>query len=117
MICKGYKTYRIMPLFWEMYYPNYKVETPEYEQQIMDAYATLLFPEEYNKETGVIEYKKTKDKLKEGVADITTSQLKNKEISYFCEKNPNHVEGNDLVCLAKMDLSILKKRLLGALFE
>jgi len=117
LICKGYKTYRIMPLFWEQYYPCYKEETPEYEQEIMDAYATLLFSEEYNKATGVIEYHKIKDRLKEGVADITQSQLKNKEISYFCEKNPNHAGGNDLVCLAKIDKSLLKKRLLGALFE
>ncbi len=117
LICKGYKTYRIMPLFWNEFYPNYKTETPSYEQSIIDAYAEKLYPNEYNKDSGVIEYKTTKDKLKDGVADIDERQLKNKDIAYFCKRNPEHHNGNDLACLAKIDKSLLKKRLLGLLFE
>ena len=117
LICKGYKTYRIMPLFWNEFYPNYKTQTPPYEQSIIDAYAELLYPDEYNRVTGVIEYKSVKDKLKDGVADIDEHQLRNKDISYFCTKNPNHTNGNDLACLAKIDKSLLKKRMLGLLFK
>ena len=117
LICKGYKTYRIMPLFWNEFYPSYKVETPPYEQSIIDAYAQLLYPGEYNRITGVIEYKSTKDKLKAGIADVGEHELKNKDIAYFCMKNPNHANGDDLACLAKIDKSLLKKRLLGVLFE
>jgi len=117
LICKGYKTYRIMPLFWNEFYPNYKTQTPPYEQSIIDAYAELLYPDEYNRNTGVIEYKSAKDKLKDGVADIGEHQLKNKDIAYFCKKNPNHSNGNYIACLAKIDKYLLKKRLLGLLFE
>lgn len=117
LICKGYKTYRIMPLFWNEFYPSCERETPPYEQSIIDAYAELLYPDEYNHVTGVIEYKSAKDKLKDGVADIGERQMKNKDIAYFCMKNPNHTNGSDLACLAKIDKSLLKKRLLGVLFE
>ncbi len=117
LICKGYKTYRIMPLFWTEFYPNYKSDIPEYEQKIIDAYASTLYPNEYNPQNGVIEYTSIKDKLKDGVADIGESQLKNKDIAFFCKSNPNYYKGNDLACLARIDKSLLKKKLLGMLFE
>ncbi|MBQ9111274.1 MAG: hypothetical protein IJY06_07900 [Oscillospiraceae bacterium] len=117
LICKGYKTYRIMPLFWSEFYPNHRSATPEYEQKIMDAYAHALYPDEYNPETGVIEYRGIKDKLKSGVADVGTKELRNKDIAYFCERNPRHVEGCDLVCLAKIDRKLLKKRAAELVFQ
>lgn len=109
LICKGYKTYRMLPVFWKEFYPNYRCETPAYAKQIMDAYASCLYPEEYNPQTGVVEYKSTKDKLKTGVADIGERELRNKDIAFFCEKNPKHTEGNDIACLAKIDRNVLKK--------
>ena len=108
LICKGYKTYRIMPLFWRDYYPNYKTPTPEYEQKIIHAYASLLYPEDYNPETGVIEYRHTKDKLRAGVADAEPGKLKNKDVAFFCNANPGHADGNDLACLTKIDRAVLK---------
>lgn len=110
LICKGYKTYRIMPLFWKEFYPNYRMETPEYEQKIIDAYASHLYPDEYNSKTGVIEYKKVKDKLKDGVANVGEREMKNKDIAFFCKANPNFADGNDIACLAKIDINILKRR-------
>lgn len=117
LISKGYKTYRIMPLFWTHFFPNYKSETPEFEQKIIDTYATMLYPGEYNQSTGVIEYKSVKDKLKSGVADIGEHELKNADVAFFVQRNPNYFIGNDLACLAKIDKSMLKKRVIGLLFE
>lgn len=117
LICKGYKTYRIMPLFWTEFYPNYKAETPAYEQSIINAYAEKLYPLEYNPDSGVVEYKSVKDRLKSGVADIGERELKNKDTAYFLQRNPGYIKGNDLACLAKIDRSLLKKRTLGLLFS
>jgi hypothetical protein len=117
LICKGYKTYRILPVFWTEFYPTYKAPTPAYEQAIIDAYASYLYPDEYDKNTGVIQYKTVKDKLKKGVADIGESQLKNKDVAFFQQKNPTHINGDDLACLAKIDTSVIKKRILGLMFE
>ena len=75
LICKGYKTYRMLPLFFSEFYPNYRSKTPHYEQSIMDTYASLLYGDDYNKDSGVMEYKNIKDKLKEGVADIGSREL------------------------------------------
>lgn len=117
LICKGYKTFCMLPLFFTEFYPNYRFPTPPYEQRIMDAYARILYGEEYNCDTGVIEYHTCKDKLKSGVADIGSRELRNKDIAYFTQANPGYGNGNDLVCLAKLDRAILRKRAGKLLFE
>lgn len=117
LICKGHKTYRILPLFWTEFYPNYRCETPAEMQQIIDAYATTLFQDDYNSQTGVMEYKSVKDKLKSGVADIGERELRNRDVAFFCEKNPGYINGNDLACVAKIDKEVLKKNLREFLFN
>ncbi len=116
LICKGYKTYRILPLFWRECYPNYRFETPARVKSIIDAYASALYPDEYNPVTGVIEYKHTKDKLRAGVADIDDHALRSRDTSFFCKANPGHINGNDIACLAKFDRSLLNPRMLKVMF-
>lgn len=111
LICKGYKTYGILPLIWAEFYPNCRCETPAYEKKIIDSYAQALYPGEYNPETGVVEYRHIKDKLKAGVAEIDSRHMKNPDVAFFCEKNPHHADGNDLVCLAKFDRAAVKPRM------
>lgn len=117
LICKGYKTYRMLPVFFAEFYPNYRMPTPEYEQSIIDAYAAKLYGGEYNREKGVIEYRGVKDKLKQGVADVGSREMKNKDIAFFCQANPGHTKGNDLACLAKLDRTLLNKRVAEILFQ
>ena len=117
LICKGYKTYRILPLFWREFYPSYKGAVPEYEKKIIDAYASALYPGEYDPKSGVIEYRHTKDRLKPGVADIDEHRLKNRDVAFFSSANPGHAQGNDLACLAKIDRTLLRKHAPELLFK
>lgn len=115
LISKGYKTYKMLPLFFKEFYPNHNRETPVYEKKIMDTFSKEQYPKDYDENSGVIKYKEIKDKLKEGVADITDKQLKDKDIEYFIKVNPGYINGDDLVCLAKLSRDNLKstgKRLL-----
>ncbi len=101
IICKGYKTYKILPTFFNTFHPNCTEETPKKEQQIIDAFGEF-YSEDYNKNTGVIEYKNLKDALKKGVADINEAKLKNKHTAFFVQKNPGHLNGDDLVCITSL---------------
>ena len=117
LICKGYKTYCMLPLFFTEFYPDRRRPTPPYERRIIDTYAAALYGDEYNPATGVIEYRRVKDKLKKGVADIGSRELKNKDIAFFTRANPGYADGNDLACLARLDRSALKKRAEKILFS
>jgi len=108
LISKGYKTYKMLPAFFKKSYPSYKEQAPKYIQDIMNAFGNASYPEEFDEESGVIKYKHVKDKLKEGVADIDDKKLRDKHIKYFVEINPTYIDGNDLVCLAKMEKDNLR---------
>lgn len=116
LISKGYKTYRILPVFFSEFYPSCGKAVPPLEKAVMDAYASILYPDEYNPETGVIQYAAAKDKLKDGIADITEKELRNPDIRFFIEANPDYRKGNDLVCLARLDEDSLQPRARGLLF-
>lgn len=117
LICKGYKTYRLLPLFWKEFYPCRSCETPDFERKIINAYAGALYPDEYNPKTGVVEYRNVKDKLRKGVADVDDKRLKNRDIAFFCQANPGWINGNDIACLAKFDRSLLRSRMPELLFN
>jgi hypothetical protein len=115
LISKGYKTYKMLPLFFNDFYPNHKVKTPTFEQELIHSFGCTKYPNEYSRERGVIFYKGNKDKLKVGVADITAKQLKDLNVIHFLKLNPEYFKGNDLVCIAKLTEENLKpavKRLL-----
>lgn len=109
LISKGYKTYKMLPVFFEDFYPNYKNGTPAFEKRIMDKFGETLYPDDYDKDSGVIKYKDVKDKLKQGVADITERQLRDKDINYFLDINSNYTDGDDLVCLTKLSQDNLRR--------
>lgn len=109
LICKGYKTYSFLPLYFKNYYPNHEIETPIFEQKIMDEYAFIKYGEKYNKETGIIYNDGSNDYLKNNVAPVTERKLKKPIVKYFVNKNPGHENGDELVCLAEFKHSNLKK--------
>ncbi len=109
LISKGYKTYKMLPLFFKEFYPSYKKPTPIYEKSIIDAFGKERYPDEYNEKSGNVEYNKTKDRLKKGVANIDEKHSKDKHIEFFANKNPGHIDGNDIVCLTSLKEDNIRK--------
>lgn len=109
LLSKGYKTYKYLPVFFNEFYPRVNIGTPEFEQEIMDNYGYTYYKEAYNKEKGIIEMNQTKDYLKDWVAEVPESKLKDKNIEFFVQKNSDYRKGNELVCLASITRENLKK--------
>lgn len=102
IISKGHRTYRILPTFFKTFYPTHRSDTPKEAQAIMDAYASTLFPQDYDPSTGVIAYQFAKDRLKDNVAYPDPARLTQPDIKFFIERNPGWSEGHDLVCLTRL---------------
>lgn len=117
LISKGYKTYMMLPMFFKEYYPCCRRETPEYYQEIMDGFGEEMYKDTYNRNSGVIEYREKKDKLKTGVADIDEKHLRRPEIKFFVDKNPLFWQGNDLVCLVNFKTDNLLEKTRKILFR
>jgi hypothetical protein len=108
LISKGYKTYKMLPVYFNSYYPRYGMATPQFEKSVMDAFGQFKYPDQYDSDTGVIHYHNTKDKLKKGVADIDEKRLRDKHIEFFNQINPNHIIGDDLVCMTGISIENLR---------
>lgn len=108
LICKGYKTYRLLPLFFRSFYPREGTPTPLREKAIIDAYGSLLYPREYDAASGIIRYSVKKDALRAGVADITEKERRNPHIRFFEQVNPGYLQGDDLACLARFSTENLR---------
>jgi hypothetical protein len=102
LISKGYKTYRFLPVFFHEFYPRHNVPTRTWEQCVIDALARSRYPDEYDARTGVIQATPSQYRLREGIADITAERLTDPHVRFFQTRNPGHVRGDELCCLAPL---------------
>lgn len=110
LICKGQRTYRILPTFFTDYWPDRHRPTPPEAARIMAGYATTLFPDDYDPATGVLAYRHPKDRLRPGIAGVDEVTVRNRDAAFFAERNPGHALGHDLVCLTELDPGNLRPR-------
>lgn len=102
LISKGYKTYRFLPLFFREFYPRYDIPTPQWIEQLIDALAWQKFPRSYDAAAGLVRADGIKDRLRPGVADLTTERLRDPHVRFFAQRNPGHGCGEELCCLAPL---------------
>jgi hypothetical protein len=109
LICKGYKTYRFLPIFFKNFFPCLNRQTPAYEQSLIDAFAYARYPGEYNPATGVITHTAATDRLKAEIGFIDARRLRNSHVAFFARKNPDHSSGDELACLCQISVDNLTR--------
>lgn len=102
LISQGYKTYRFLPIFFHEFYPRHDVSTPGWVAPMIAALAHSRYPEEYDAATNVIRATSRQYRLRDGVADITSERLNDPHVRFFQTRNPGHVRGDELCCLAPL---------------
>lgn len=109
LISSGYKTYRFLPLFAKEFYPHYKYTTPPETQKLMHKLASERFGHEYHPDLGIVRFKTGNTPLAEGIGEISARRLRNPHIRFFVDKNPGHANGDELVCLTRLEEESLTK--------
>jgi len=102
LISSGYKTYRFLTVFYREFYPRYDKPTPPEMQALMDYLATQRFGAEYHPELGVVRFAKGATPLRGGVAEVTDERLRDPHVAFYIERNPGHVNGDELVCITRV---------------
>ena len=108
LISKGYKTYRFLPVYARRFYPTYREPCPGKEKHILDTFARTLYPEEYNPETGLITLQQPIGNLRAGTAEISTKRLRDPDIRFFSQANPDHMRGVELACITELSAANLR---------
>jgi hypothetical protein len=105
LITKGYKTYLMMANNFAEYYPRFDRPMPPEKQELLRSFYSLLYPDEYDAEKGVIMPVSEACHLKAGIAPISDHLLQtNPKIAFFQQINPDWQQGAELACLARMTL-------------
>lgn len=102
LISKGYRTYRFLPVFFHEFYPRHAVPTPAWARAVIDALARHKFADGYEPRAGVIRAGAGKDRLRAGVAELTAERLRDPHVRFFASRNPGHVAGDELCCIAPL---------------
>jgi hypothetical protein len=102
LICKGYKTYRYLPVYFREFYPSYKGEPPEQHLALMRSLASERYEDSYDPDRGVVSFDGSHQYVRPGIADVTDELLKDPHVRFFVEANPGYAQGDELVCLARL---------------
>jgi hypothetical protein len=102
LVSGGYKTYRFLPVFFQEFYPRHDRATPPPMQQVVDALAGWKFPGRYDRARGIIRVDANQYCVRQGLADLTDQRLRDPHVEYFAQRNPGHVAGEELCCLARL---------------
>ena len=102
LLTKGTKTYSMLPLFFKEFYPSYASPTPPYEQGLKDHLASEKFGTYYLKDEGIVRVCPQADRLKESLAQLPENKRLKQHVIFFTEQNPGYLDGDELVCLARI---------------
>ena len=100
LICKGYKTYRYLPIYVREFYPSYEADAPPEHLALKHSLAVARFGDSYDPDTGIVSFGGTHQYVRPGIADITEKHMKDPHVRFFAETNPGYARGDELVCLA-----------------
>ncbi|HFD13580.1 MAG TPA: hypothetical protein ENJ32_14100 [Crenotrichaceae bacterium] len=114
LIVKGYRTYRYLPLFSKVFYPNRRYQTPPEVQMMIDYLAKSRFGDSYYAEQGIVRFPESRGHLREQWADIPARVQNHPDVEYFLERNPDYNTGDELVCFTELSEDNLRSYALRA---
>ena len=114
LISKGYRTWRYLPLFAHEYWPNPGKATPPATQALLNELALVRFGTAYDAASGLLHFEEPQGHLQPELATVRADLANRPEISFFLQRNPGYVNGDELVCLTKLDPVNLRGSVLRA---
>ena len=103
LLSAGFKTYLIILNYFPGAFPRHDRDPDPEEAAFLDAYCRRRWGSAYDPEQGIVRLP-GHYRVREGVAPITEAELRRPNIAFFAEKNPGHLNGDELVCLARVRL-------------
>jgi hypothetical protein len=101
LISAGYRTYRFLPIFWREFYPRYDAVTPIYISSLIEFLASDRFGNYYDTKAGIVRFPHP-HMLRDCLRLIPPERLQDPHIGFFSQRNPDHLQGAELVCLTEI---------------
>jgi hypothetical protein len=102
LLTSGFRTYRLLPVFWRTFHPRYDAPTPPAWQRVLTELATLRFGERFDPAAGIVRFHQPQ-RLRGPLADVPIGRAADPHVAFFLGRNPGHADGDELVCVADLD--------------
>lgn len=102
LMSKGVKTYLMMRKNFVKSYPNGKEATPSEFKRVQTEFYKMKFPQDYNPATELILFKEKLGSVKAELVTPSDKALKDPESVFFYQKNPKHLDGDELACICEI---------------
>jgi hypothetical protein len=98
LLTSGFRTYRFLPVFWRDFYPCYDDADGEARRPLADALAAERFGDRYDRARGIVRFGRPQVLVPE-LRDVPSGRSHDPHVAFFLERNPGHVDGDELVCV------------------
>jgi hypothetical protein len=115
LLTSGFRTYRLLPVFWREFYPRHDAATPEPVRLLMGHLARERFGPCFDAERGVVTFP-FPQMLRGALRDVSAGRLSDPHVAFFLERNPGWPGGDELVCVTEIDpgnLTAAGRRMFG----
>jgi hypothetical protein len=106
LLTSGFRTYRLLPVFWREFYPRHDAATPVGTQNLMDALALERLGSCYDPGRGVVTFA-APQRLRGDLQDVSPGRLGDPHVAFFLSRNPGWLAGDELLCLTEIDVDNL----------
>ena len=100
LICKGWRTYRVLRLFFKDYEPRAGATRPSALAPVADAFGSAHYPGLYQSSTRLIVFRGEAQRIRPGSAETIDHRRLDPDMLFFDRANPDHERGIELVCVA-----------------
>jgi hypothetical protein len=105
LLTKGYRTYLLMARNTVSFFPRHDRATPPLAAKILDALAREKFGAAWRPERGIIQFDECQGRVRPGAVALPPELLGEPHVRFFLQANPGHALGDELCCLARLDLA------------
>ncbi len=102
LLSGGYKTYLLAVNYFPRTLPRRDWTPPPGRADFLRELATRWFGTQYDARKGTLRFHGVHYRVRDGIAPIDREAAAHPHIAWFAERNPGHVDGEELVCLVEI---------------
>jgi hypothetical protein len=101
LITSGFRTYRLLPVFWREFHPRYDAAIPADAHAMLEHLAAERFGHAFDPSTGIVRLPHPQ-RLHGGLAEVPESRTDDPHVAFFLARNPGYARGDELACITEL---------------
>ncbi|HVT89502.1 MAG TPA: hypothetical protein VHD56_11660 [Tepidisphaeraceae bacterium] len=101
LLTSGFRTYRLLPVFWSEFYPRAAAVTPPAWHRMLSDLASQRFGPQFCPERGIVRFENPQ-RLRPQFSVVPEGRRDDPDVEFFIQQNPGFVQGDELVCIADL---------------